>query len=612
MKLKDLMNYEIDKDKKSSIQIKAVKFLVGFLIIMFLLTIVSRAADSITITKVTVTQATGMAISHDIETDGTVSSVRDIAITTVPNVKIVTVNAAEGKTVEKGDLLFELDTDDIARQLKAARKDLASAKKDIADQKKAAQEAKDSAAEPKKRAYEDYNDSISSAKRTLKTAEDAMDSARKAYLKYKNKKNKTDGSSDSTVADSLAKTEEEKQSALDKAKSALEGLKSDIEADVQDAIKAASVDSSGKKTELSQEEKQAIRDKISSSSKNTALLKAAQEKISNAEDELASAKTAVDQYESEHEVIGKQGYKSQLKALRDDYLTKKSDYSAAVDQYNSTVKEAKRTLKDALSSGSGDTGETSADSGVSVSDDAATSDTDVSVSSTDDSSDDLASKQKAVDRLISLQKAKGKVTASSSGLITKVSAEVGDTTTEEAVARISDHESGYSFKGTLEKSSAKYLSKGDKVTLDFSNGVSVEGLRISDVEVSANDGDTYDVTVDIPSKVEKISTYATMKADKASKKYDTCVPLGCLHSDGNDYYVYTVSESSSVLGIENKVDKVSVAVIDKNTEYAAIDGTFNYDQQFVLTSTKTLNDKDRVRILQSEESETGYHGSGEE
>ena len=39
MKLKQLMDFEMDKNKKSSLQVKAVKALAGFLILMFLLTV---------------------------------------------------------------------------------------------------------------------------------------------------------------------------------------------------------------------------------------------------------------------------------------------------------------------------------------------------------------------------------------------------------------------------------------------------------------------------------------------------------------------------------------------------------------------------------------------
>ena len=128
MKLKQLRDFEMDKNKKSSLQVKAVKALAGFLILMFLLTILSRAADSLTIAKVTASAATGGVISHNIEVDGNITPNKDIAISTSANIKIASVEATEGKTVKKGDLLIQRDTADLKKKLLKAQKELQGAK----------------------------------------------------------------------------------------------------------------------------------------------------------------------------------------------------------------------------------------------------------------------------------------------------------------------------------------------------------------------------------------------------------------------------------------------------------------------------------------------------
>ncbi len=589
MKVKDVLNFELDKSKKSSLQTKAVKALVVFLILMFLLTVIARAADSVTITKVTTTQASGMAISHTIETDGNVSSVKDIAVTTVPNIRIEQVLAEEGKTVKKGADLLVLNKEDVDKQIKSCQKEVDAANKAIAQAEKAKESALKAKENAKKerakaiaRAREDYNDTVKAAKKALSRAKKERNAAKKAYQKYKKKKKKTSSSSDdSNVADTLKKTQEEKQKAYDKAVSAYSGLEKDIEAEVQDAIKDAG-------TDLSQEEKQEIRDTITNSDKNKKLLKEAQKKVDDAREELDEAKTAVENYADEQALLSKQSYKERLKALKKTYSEKKAAYSEAKSSYNQTVKDAKRTLNDTLNQSSEE--------------EEAEEETEDEDDENEDDEDDLADKQKALKAAQQLKENGSKVKAPSDGLITKVNVDVGDTTSDDAVIRMSDKDSGFMFTGTLEKSSAKYLSKGDKVTIEFSNGVNVQNLKIASIEVSSGDRSSYDIKVAIPAKVKKITTFASFKADKASKKYDTCVPLGCLHSNGSDYYVYTVTETKSVLGIETKVDKVSVSILDKNTEYAAIDGVFNYDQQFVLTSSKTLSDKDRVKIVKEDDS----------
>ena len=215
MKLKQLMDFEMDKDKKSSLQVKAIKALAGFLILMFLLTILSRAADSLTIAKVTASAATGGVISHNIETDGNITPNKDIAISTSADIKIASVEATEGKTVKKGDVLIQLDMDDLKTKLLKAQKDLAVAQATASDKKANEAIEADNKARSLERSYEDYNQTISDADDAVSKAKDNMSEAWKAYNDYKKNNNNNSDDTDTTVSDSLQKTVEEKQEAYD-------------------------------------------------------------------------------------------------------------------------------------------------------------------------------------------------------------------------------------------------------------------------------------------------------------------------------------------------------------------------------------------------------------
>ena len=232
MKLKQLMDFEMDKNKKSSLQVKAVKALAGFLILMFLLTILSRAADSLTIAKVTASAATGGVISHNIEVDGNITPNKDIAISTSANIKIASVEATEGKTVKKGDLLIQLDPADLKKKLLQAQKELQVAKTTASDKKANEAIAADTKSKSLQRTYEDYNQTV--ADDSVSKAKSDMNEAWNAYNTYKNS-NSNSGETDTTVSDSLKKTVEEKQLAYDKAVTNLDGVEKDIEADVQKA-----------------------------------------------------------------------------------------------------------------------------------------------------------------------------------------------------------------------------------------------------------------------------------------------------------------------------------------------------------------------------------------
>ena len=564
MKLKQLMDFEMDKNKKSSLQVKAVKALAGFLILMFLLTILSRAADSLTIAKVTASAATGGVISHNIEVDGNITPNKDIAISTSANIKIASVEATEGKTVKKGDLLIQLDTADLKKKLLKAQKELQVAKATASDKKANEAIAADTKTKSLQRSYEDYNQTVADANDSVSKAESDMNEAWNAYNTYKNS-NSNSGETDTTVSDSLEKTVEEKQLAYDKAVANLDGVEKVIEEEIKKA-EEASKDESGNST-LTQENKQKIRERV-----NASLMQDA----NTAKNALTEAENALSAYNEQQNNSSSASYDEQLKTLYDDYKAKEEAYNEAVKQRQSTIQSANRTLEDAKAPENVDT---------------ATALTE---------NDDLEEKQLAVDELQKVMDVNGKITAPSDGLITKVNVTTGETTTEDTTIRISDQSAGYKFTATLDKASAKYLSKDDKVTLDLGNGTTVEGLTVQSIDVSAEDKNSYELTVSIPAKVKKLGSIATLKVEKASKKYDTCVPLGALHSDGDKYYVYVINEKDTILGTETAVDKVQVDILDKNNEQAAIEGSFSWGQQFVLTSSKTLRNGDRVRLVEGE------------
>lgn len=577
MKLKQLMDFEMDKNKKSSLQVKAVKALAGFLILMFLLTILSRAADSLTIAKVTASAATGGVISHNIEVDGNITPNKDIAISTSANIKIASVEATEGKTVKKGDLLIQLDTADLKKKLLQAQKELQVAKATASDKKANEAIAADTKSKSLQRTYEDYNQTVADANDSVSKAKSDMNEAWNAYNTYKNS-NSNSGETDTTVRDSLEKTVEEKQLAYDKAVANLDGVEKDIEADVRkeiDKAEEASKDESGNST-LTQEDKQKIREQVNARPENVSLLQNANDQINTAKDALTEAENALSAYNEQQNNSSSASYDEQLKTLYDDYKAKEEAYNEAVKQRQSTIQSANRTLEDAKAPENVDT---------------ATALT---------ANDDLEEKQLAVDELQKVMDVNGKITAPSDGLITKVNVTTGETTTEDTAIRISDQSAGYKFTATLDKASAKYLSKDDKVTLDLGNGTTVEGLMVQSIDVSAEDKNSYELTVSIPAKVKKLGSIATLKVEKASKKYDTCVPLGALHSDGDKYYVYVINEKDTILGTETAVDKVQVDILDKNNEQAAIEGSFSWGQKFVLTSSKTLRNGDRVRLVEGE------------
>ena len=226
MNFKEIKDFQFDKDKKTSLQIKAVKGLAVFLVLMFLLTVISRAADSLTIAKVNVTSSSSMAIQHKIEADGMIASNKDIAISAAPGVKIASVEVQEGHLVKKDDLMIQLDMDDLQKKLLEAQKELkileATASDKAANEAIAAQEDQ----KTKSRAYEDYDQTMRDAADAVRNAKKAMNEALAAYNAAKN--SGSESTDDTTVHDQLEKNQSEKTTALSEAQDDLTALKTTI------------------------------------------------------------------------------------------------------------------------------------------------------------------------------------------------------------------------------------------------------------------------------------------------------------------------------------------------------------------------------------------------
>ncbi|MCD8232040.1 MAG: biotin/lipoyl-binding protein [Clostridiales bacterium] len=561
MKWKNLMNFELDKEKKASLQIRALRWLAAFLVLMVLLTLLSRAADSVTIAKVRTISVSGGTLTHEISADGSISANREVSVSVAAGVKIASVEAAAGTSVKEGDVLLYLDTDDLKEKLETAEEELEILEAAASD--KAANEAIVASGEQKtlSRAQEDYNAAVSDADEAVTDAKEAMNEALAEYNSYKN--SGADSSTDSTVLDSLTKTVSEKQAAYDTAEAELENLNSEIEYRINQEISEQ-----GAKTDA---EKKAIRTSVEK--EYSSKLKAAQKSADTAKIDLEEAEAALLEYETEAGESSQASYDEQLQALYDAYLAAKDAYNEALKSREESVKSAKRALEDA--SESTETVDTAGD---------------LTAANT------LEDKEEEVDTLKALNELGGEVTAPMDGLVVSVPVSAGETTSDETSIRIADQSAGYKFSVSLEKDSAKYLSAGDELTLDIGNDTTVSGLTIDSIEVSAEDSSTYNLTVFIPAKVTGLSSFASMSIEKTTKKYDCVVPLGALHSDGDEYYVYVLTESDTVLGTQTTVTKAEVEILDKNSDSAAIEGAVGWGQDIVLTSTKALRSGDRVRL----------------
>lgn len=195
-KVKKIINYKYIKKAKDTLQKKALKSLVAFLFIMVMCTMLSRAADSMTIPRVKVDKAKTRTIVDEVKAQGRVVKNREEKISTIEGLKVDYVNVSIGSSIKVGDTLVELDITDLESKVNEIKENISKDQKTLS------------------RANEDYNKAISAKKKSVQTALNEMNSAKQALDNYSNL---SEEEKDPSMEESLYADYQSKKSVYDQA-----------------------------------------------------------------------------------------------------------------------------------------------------------------------------------------------------------------------------------------------------------------------------------------------------------------------------------------------------------------------------------------------------------
>ena len=167
-KIKKIINFKYIKKGKDTLQKKAVKALFAFLVLMIGCTMLSRAADSMTIPRIKVDTPKSKTIVDEVKAKVVVAKNREEKISVVEGLKIDYVNISVGSSIKVGDTLVELDKDDLQAKVDEIKKNIEQEQKTLS------------------RATEDYNKAINTKKKAVQTALNEMNTAKQALDNYNN------------------------------------------------------------------------------------------------------------------------------------------------------------------------------------------------------------------------------------------------------------------------------------------------------------------------------------------------------------------------------------------------------------------------------------------
>lgn len=565
--LRKITSVRIPDFQSVSLRQKALRCLAGFMFLMILLTLLSRAARSMTIAEAVLASPQKMTIDYNITANGRTVQDQETALSTLPNVKVKQVHVREGESVKAGDPLFTLDTEDLSAQILALNQEIEKMKlqaQEAASNNRLDQENKENSIA---RAREDYNTAKEKTDKLIQQAKQAMDEASQALTDFRNKPSQN-GQND--ILEGLKNAYNTALSQQQSAQDSLNTLNKELEETVKARIQEAQSGLSGNAI-LTEEEKKKIEAKARA--EYEPLLSQADRTLKNASDVSANAKTALDQYQATVNSNAGEERKAQEKALEDDYNAKKLAYEDALASQAESLRQAERAIEDADSPKRADSSETIAKL-------------------------ELKEKEDALKKLEDMLACEGVVTSPADGLILKVSVMTGEPTSSNTSILLANADAGCRFTAQISAEDAKHLNRGDSVILKVGNDKKeLKDLTIDTIEVNAENPDLYDISVSIPKGLAQIGSAAVLEATSRSKIYESCVPLSALHMEQNKSYLLIPKEVQTVLGSEWTVEKLEVTVLEKNGKYAALSPTdFPSGQKFVETSTKPLQTGDRIRL----------------
>lgn len=660
----------------------------GFLAVMLLFTFLSRAADSLSIAKVSVKKAERGKVNHTVTGTGKVVQNREQAVATLAGQTVKSIYVEEGQQVAKGDLLFEVDLVSLKEQILNKKQEMKKA--DLLSQDKASSRAAEAQrdAVSQSRAAEDYSVAAGKGNTAVGRAAQELNNAKKK-LKLLEKSEST-GEENDPVETVLKQACEDKQKEYEDAVKYKEELETAIDEMVRKAVAGLSVgndvagmtvaeheihfsgenmegDSAaqlpaeaaietppetmsvaqllteaeqqpsaetepqppaagteaepqpvtgtetetqpaagteteaqpeagtqtapqtpaevpsqsstedgewiiGGETEGSTEDPWLLEQRIRQ--ENQSLLDAAEVQIHLKEQEKAEADAALASYQQEKAAGAQAGIGEMRAQLKEEIRAKQQAYEDAVTAANDSLRSAGRAVEDANApKGTDSTGEI----------DAITRE----------------QEELQLEKLEKLLEAEGRVTAPIDATVTKINLTTGEKTPDGTAMLLSDTAAGNKLVVQVPESQEKYIARGDEAEIKANNrdGKTIGGLTIESVRASEADGELLDVTVQLPADSLEAGMPATLTATRISETYDCRIPIQALYEENGKYYVYVLSETSTVLGTELTASRLDVNVIDKNETDAALrPGALSGDQQVIVSSDKAISAGSRVRL----------------
>lgn len=208
-----------------------------------------------------------------------------------------------------------------------------------------------------------------------------------------------------------------------------------------------------------------------------------------------------------------------------------------------------------------------------------------------------ANLSRTLEALKELSQAEGNVHSEYDGQVLECPISTGSMTSQEPVMILADFAQSFQFEGAFTPMEGQSMEAGTEGTLKMQEEPGLlEHIKIS--SVSQKENETFHITADLDSYEISKAQEAVLDITRESKIYPCCIPLSALYSRESGDFVIRIQEKSTILGIQTTAEYVPVTVLEKNDQYAAVEGNLSSSDFIIVNASKTIKDGDRIRVLE--------------
>lgn len=156
----------------------------GFLVVMLVFTLLSRAVNGASMAKVETVRITTGTIEHKVTGSGKVEAGKEVAVYTESGQRVAEICVQKGQSVEAGEVLFQVDLKELEEQILTAQQELEKTKLQNQDAQSAQELENQNRETAKARAAEDYDQAVVQGDASVAEAKAAWDAAEQALQDF--------------------------------------------------------------------------------------------------------------------------------------------------------------------------------------------------------------------------------------------------------------------------------------------------------------------------------------------------------------------------------------------------------------------------------------------